>query len=54
MKIAQAIINPCRTLATMTRTVVAKEVNKANILRIAVITSPTKLWDRLMVFGKDN
>jgi len=54
MKIAQAIINPCRTLATITRIVVAKEVNKANILSIAVIASPTKGWDRFMVFGKEN
>jgi hypothetical protein len=54
LKIAQAIINPCRTLATITRTVVAREVNKANILRIAVIASPTKGRDRLRVFGKEN
>jgi hypothetical protein len=47
MKIAQAIINPCRTLATMTRTVVAREVNKANILRIPVIALPTKKRDRI-------
>jgi hypothetical protein len=38
----------------MTRTVVAREVNKANILRIAVIASPTKGRGRLMVFGKEN
>jgi hypothetical protein len=38
----------------MTSTVVAKEVNKANILRIAVIASPTKERDRLMVFGQEN
>lgn len=37
-KIAQATINPCRTLATMTRMVVVREVRRANILRIAVIT----------------
>jgi len=54
MKIAQAIINPCRTLATITRTVVAREVNKANILRIVVIASPTKGKDRFIVFGKEN
>jgi hypothetical protein len=37
LKIAQAIINPCRTLAMMTRMVVAKEANRDNTLRIAVI-----------------
>ena len=42
MKIAPAIINPCRTLATMTMMVVAREVNKANILSIAVIALSTK------------
>ena len=36
LKIVQAIINPWRTLATITSTVVAKEVNKANILSIPV------------------
>jgi hypothetical protein len=51
LKIAQAIINPCRTLETMTMMVVAKEVNKANSLRIAVIVLSVQSVHILILAG---
>jgi hypothetical protein len=44
LKIVQTIINPCRTLAMITKMVVAREVKRARILRITVIASPAQIY----------